>query len=362
MTTNNCHPDHCRTAQKVPPLVIPVFISHQGCPHRCIFCDQHRISGQAASVANPQNTPQEITRTIETWLARPRRNPTAEVQVAFYGGSFTGQNQAQQTEQLGAVQPFLKKGLVGSIRLSTRPDYINKATVSLLKRYGVETVELGIQSMDETVLKASGRGHTAVQVINAASCLKKAGLTFGAQLMVGLPAETTGGLLRSAARLAALRPDFIRIYPTLVIRGSGLAHLFTTGTYQPFSLNKAVARTARLRKLFDAEGIRVVRMGLQPSASLEESLLAGPYHPAFGELVFSRLLFQEVRRGIARLKTSGPCRVTIHPADQSAFRGQGNQNMKRLAELGVADRVVLELDHNQPRHTISVTAYNSFSS
>lgn len=339
----------------MPPLVIPIFISHQGCPHRCIFCDQQTISGQAA-VTGRKDEPEEITRTIKTWLARPRKHPTAEVQVAFYGGSFTGQSEKNQTQQLKAVEPFLKRGLVKSIRLSTRPDYVDREAISLLKRYGVETVELGIQSMDDAVLAASGRGHTAAQVTTAAACLKEAGLTFGAQMMIGLPAETTSSLLRSAARIAALEPDFIRIYPTLVIRNSGLARLFSAGEYRPFSLNMAVARTARLKRFFDARAIKIIRMGLQPSAALEQSLLAGPYHPAFGELVLSRLLFQTVRQSLAATENGPPSKVIIHPADQSAFRGQGNRNMKRLTELGLAGRMELRLDPNQPRHTITITA------
>lgn len=293
---------------------------------------------------------------IRRWLARPRRNSAAVVQVAFYGGSFTGLPIELQQELLGAVQPFIRAGLVQEIRLSTRPDYIDGAIVDFLKKSQVRLVELGTQSLDDEVLEASGRGHTAGQSEEAVRCLRSRGLEVGIQLMIGLPGDTTAKALATVRRTIALAPDLVRIYPTLVIKGSPLAALYAQGRYFPLTMNRAVALAARMKGLFEQSGIVVARIGLQPAPSLEEGLLAGPYHPAFGELVLSRLLFKQARRVLAAAHNGQKKKLVIAATDESVFRGQGNRNITRLAGLGLLDEVEIVFDKNQPRQSVDLQA------
>ena len=335
------------------PLVIPIFIAHQGCPHRCIFCDQHSITGKAADEVHGVS-PSSVKKTIADWLAHSQDQQKRQVQVAFYGGSFTGLPVARQKELLEAVKPFIDQGVVQKIRLSTRPDYVNQEIAEFLIEYNVGIVELGVQSLDKEVLEASGRGHTVQQSEQAVRLLQRNNFTVGVQLMCGLPGDSTVKLLNTAKRIAALAPDFVRIYPALVIKGSVLARMYKDGSYKPMSLNKAVAQVSKLKTIFDQHGIKVVRMGLQPSEGLQEKVLDGPYHPAFGELVASRRLFKRTRQLLVEKQSKRVKRVSIAAADESAFRGPRNISMKKLAALGLLDGVELVFDHKQPRNSVSV--------
>lgn len=334
------------------PLVIPVFIPHQGCPHRCIFCDQRRISGRDSC---EPITPRAVRAIIRLWLSRSRTDGGRKVQVAFYGGSFTGLPRQRQQELLAAAAPFLERGEVHSLRLSTRPDYIDSGIVAFLRDSGVSVVELGVQSLDDRVLAAGNRGHSAQQSREAIRLLRRGGMQVGAQLMTGLPAETTRSLIKTVREMAGLRPDFVRIYPVLVLRGSGLARLYEQGEYRPLSLGAAVIRAAWMKKYFAAYSIPVVRMGLQPGPELEKALLAGPYHPAFGELVNGRLMLQRTRRLLAGVKAGRRVTLTIADRDQSVFRGLKSANIGRLKQLGLLKKFTLCLDPSQPRQTVKLS-------
>ncbi len=335
------------------PFIIPIFISHQGCPQRCIFCDQHTITGHAGLEEEPA-TSATVKETIEHWLNRPGKERNAGVQVAFYGGSFTGLSGPRQRELLRAVKPYIEEGLVDSIRVSTRPDYIDEATITVLKEYSVSIVELGIQSLDHDVLEASSRGHSAQQSEDAIRLLQEKGFTVGAQLMCGLPGDSTRKLMQTVKKVAGLAPDFVRIYPVLVLKGSGLEKKYREGTYKPLSLARGVALGCRLKTLFDQHGIKVVRMGLQPSEELASKVVAGPYHPSFGELVISRALFKKSRKVLRKtIAARGKC-LSIAAADESAFRGPNNVSMKRLAALGMLNGVELIFDKEQARNTVLV--------
>ena len=328
-------------------LVIPVFIPHEGCPHSCVFCNQHRISGVQGKV-----TGSEVAEIIRTWLRRGRKKSSPQVQVAFYGGSFTGLSMARQQELLSSVKPFIERGEVQTIRLSTRPDYIDSARVAFLQQHRVATVELGVQSLDDSVLKRSLRGHLSEDVIYASGLLKAAGMELGIQLMVGLPGQTFTSLRKTVARVITLAPPFIRIYPVLVVAGSGLEPQYGRGEYQPLSLSLAVLQAAWMKKKMTAHGIRVVRMGLQPGPELEHSLVAGPYHPAFGELVNARLMLQQTRKVLSRVPSGQKVRLQISDRDQSVFRGIRSANIHRLTSLGLSDRFTLHTDPDQPRGTV----------
>ena len=334
-------------------FVIPIFIAHQGCPHRCIFCDQHTITGHAKQADEPVS-PMTVRKTVEQWLAHNRGERRDEVQVAFYGGSFTGIPLQRQEELLDAVRPYINAGQVSSIRISTRPDYIDEKSVATLQKYMVSIVELGIQSLDRNVLQASARGHSVEQSERAIKLLKEKGFTVGAQIMCGLPGDSTKRFIITAHGIAALAPDFVRIYPALVIKGSGLEKLYLEDTYLPLSLLKAISLTCRVKNIFERHHIRVVRMGLQPSRDLENKVLAGPYHPAFGELVISRALFRQARKLLHQGRHNSKKRLSVAAADESAFRGPGNVSLKRLAALGLLDGVELVFDKGQARNTVLV--------
>lgn len=317
------------------PLVIPLFIPHRGCPHLCLFCNQHSIAA-AGQEASPDSA---IGGVIRAWLDRsPGRK---EVQAAFFGGSFTCLPREEQEGLLAAVQPFIDSGEVDTIRLSTRPDCIDREACRFLRSRRVGVVELGVQSFDDRVLRAARRGHCADDSRQAVALLQEAGMAVGIQLMPGLPEETYRSFVAGVRETVALRPALVRLYPTVVLRHSALARQWQAGGYRPLSLNRAVAMTARARELLDAAGIAVVRMGLQPSARLEAEVLAGPYHPAFGELVQSRLWLRRIRRRLAGLAARESLTITVSPRDRSAIVGNNRINIRRLEDLGYAGRYTL---------------------
>lgn len=327
-------------------LVIPVFIPHRGCPHHCLFCNQEKIAGTGRG----DGALPAIAAAIDEWLARSPGH--AEVQVAFYGGSFTCLPVAEQQAMLAAVRPYIEARRVSCIRLSTRPDCIDAQICRMLAEFRVEVVELGVQSLCDHVLKMNGRGHDAGQCRTALALLQDAGFRTGVQLMPGLPGETRKSFLQGINEVIRLKPEFVRLYPVLVVKDSGLEALYRQKRYRPLSLNEAVALTARAYRKLTEAGIQVVRMGLQPSDSLAANLVAGPFHPAFGELVQARLWLKRMRAGLARLKAGENLSIHVSHRDRSAVTGMGGQNLKRLEELGFAGRFTIVSDKSMERGSI----------
>jgi len=310
--------------------IIPVFIPHHGCPHQCVFCDQRAITG---TVLPP--TAREVTDAIRSRLARLTQ-PRA-VEIAFYGGSFTALPAARQHELLAPAARARARGEVAAIRVSTRPDAIDAAAVKRLQDHGVTTVELGVQSLDDNVLAAAGRGHTAADTAAAVATLKAAGFATGFQLMPGLPGEDWPSLIATGRRLLALGPDFIRIYPAVVLAGTPLAAMLAAGAYRPLTLAAAVARAAFLKLAAENRGIAVIRTGLQATAELSGgAVLAGPYHPAFGLLV-EAFLFRVMIGGLLEKFPGPPGPVVLrhHPRDASAVRGLKNANLEAWRSAGL---------------------------
>ncbi len=293
---------------------------------------------------------------VSTWLSRLSSSETGrrDVEVAFYGGSFTGLPEKRQKQLFEAVFPFLQKGTVARLRLSTRPDYISPESLALLSYYQVKIVELGVQSMDDGVLFQSARGHSCEDVRKAVSLLKEKSFQVCMQLMVGLPGQSCQSVRRTVRQTIALRPDFIRIYPVVVVRGSALGKLYQQKMYSPLSLKQAVLQTAYMKKQFEAYGIQVIRMGLQAGESLEDSLLAGPYHPAFGEMVYAKIMLQQTRKILARRKAGEDVQLIINKKDMSIFRGVGSANMYKLSELGLRDTFSLQTSSEHPRYQVGV--------
>lgn len=265
--------------------IIPLFIPHNGCPNDCVFCNQKKISGRENLIPK-----EKIINTIEEYLnTLPSENCIKE--IAFYGGSFTGINLEQQKELLEIAKYYKEKGLINKIRLSTRPDYIDETILEFLKKYSVDIIELGVQSTDEEVLNKSLRGHTYHHVIKAVHLIRKYNFKLGLQMMIGLLGDNRVKTLKTCSNLISLKPDFVRIYPTLVVKGTYLEKLYYNNTYVPLTLEEAIELSSILVMLFEYYNIPVIRLGLQATEniSLDKDVVAGPFHPSFRQLVEERV-------------------------------------------------------------------------
>lgn len=307
---------------------ISVFVPHNGCPHTCSFCNQRTISGHSA-----QPTPEDVTRTLADDLERleQRGGDHHGRELAFFGGSFTAIDRDYMTSLLAAAQPFVGRSISG-IRCSTRPDCIDDEVLSLLKEYSVTAVELGAQSMDDRVLEMNKRGHTAAQVEEASRLIHRHGIELGLQMMTGLYGDSTQKTWQTAIRLAELRPATVRIYPTVVLRGTELARLYEAGEYVPQTVEQAVEECTELMKLFERHGIRVIRLGLHASNDVEENYLAGAYHPALRELCQSRVYFQRMLDTLSCSSGERVCGFAVHPSELSKALGQHRCNIDALRQ------------------------------
>jgi histone acetyltransferase (RNA polymerase elongator complex component) len=315
------------------PVTVPFFISHQGCPHTCVFCDQHAISGSGGNLPSAA----QIGAKIDLWRSTDGDRP---LEVAFFGGTFTALPHEIQESLLVPLQSLLTAGAVTSIRISTRPDCIDARRVAWLAQRGVRTIELGVQSLDDTVLTLSGRGHTAADSLQAITTIKNGGLTVGTQLMPGLPGDTPVTSLDSLEQVISAGADFLRIYPTVVIQGTELARRFVAGVFVPLSLDRAVVLCAQLLQYAMKAEIPVIRIGLQADKGFDDAhILAGPWHPAFGQLVRSQLYADLLTRYVAAGE-----RVTLrcHPARLSDVIGVRRKNLLGQAARGVLMKVIAD--------------------
>lgn len=309
------------------PVVVPFFIPHLGCPHRCVFCDQEKIAGAPGRLPAAAEIRARISQYRESAQGR-------ELEVAFFGGTFTSLPKDDQHSLLGPLQPLLAAGAVKGVRLSTRPDAVDAETAVFLKKLGVGTVELGVQSMDEEVLRLSHRGHSAADVERAVAALQLAGLSVGIQLMPGLPGDSAERSLASLDRVLWLKPSFLRIYPTLVISGTELADRYLAGGYIPLALDQAVSLCKAMLVEARRAAVPVIRLGLQPTAELDSPgvVLAGPYHAAFGQLVESELCYDVMSEMAARVPDGSRVSFAVSPGRVSDLVGQKRGNLARLHE------------------------------
>ncbi len=305
--------------------IIPVFVPHWGCPNDCVFCNQRRITGQREPA-----TAQTVTDAMKQAAALPSG---AKRQLAFYGGSFTAIPEEQQEALLTAAKSYLDAGELTSIRLSTRPDAIDGAVLRRLKVYGVQTIELGAQSMDDRVLALAGRGHTAADVEKASRAIKAAGFQLILQMMTGLPGDSDEGAVETAKKLIALRPDGVRIYPTVIVKDTALCDLWRAGLYREHSVEDAVRVCARLLPLFEAAGIPVIRLGLNPTEELSGgAAVGGAYHPALGELVKSRLYRNRAEALLTGIEPGSSVSLGVNGRELSQMIGQHRDNLCWLRE------------------------------
>ncbi len=320
---------------------IPIFIPHLGCPFNCIFCNQKNIA-QHEPAPDPSVVPLIVQKALETI---PAPAPERKIEAAYFGGSFTALDNRLQEDYLMVLQPFINAGSIDGIRISTRPDFINNSILEFLRENGVKTIELGVQSLNNKVLQASGRGYTAETVFDACSMIKQYGFKLGVQLMIGLPGDSYEYDIDSASDTIAIRPDMVRIYPVLVVKDTGLEKLYSQGRYEPLRLDEAIVICCEMFLRFQQNGIEVIRMGLHPSEELREEgiVTAGPFHPAFGELVeqeaFKKqamaLLHNYINTGILdqELKLYSSYR------DLSKIIGQKRANMLYLNHLSDLPRI-----------------------
>ncbi|MFW2488348.1 elongator complex protein 3 [Clostridium chromiireducens] len=305
--------------------IIPIFVPHEGCPHNCVFCNQDRITG-----AEEEVTAATVENTIDDYLSTIV-NKEATIEVSFFGGTFTGIREEKQRELLKVAKDFKDRKLINNIRLSTRPDYINDYILSYLKEYGVDIIELGVQSLDEEVLKEAGRGHNVNDVIVASRLIKEYGFVLGHQIMPGLPGDTYEKDINTTKESIKIKPDICRIYPSLVIKDTPMEKMYISNKYIPYSLEEAVNVSKVMYDMYRRNGINVIRIGLQPTESINEGkdIVAGPFHPSFRELVEGSLLVDMILENMREEKSAA---IHINPKDLSKLYANKKIYFNKLKE------------------------------
>ena len=339
--------------------IIPIFVPHLGCPNDCIFCNQKSISGQKTEM-----TKEKAKEIIDNYLKSIKKgNENVKIEIAFFGGSFTAIKEEKQEELLKVAYEYVKSGEVESIRISTRPDAINKEILKRLKKYGVKTIELGVQSANNYILKRINRGHSFEDVKKASKLIRRYGFRLGHQMMVGLPESTRLDEINTAKQLIKLKPKMVRIYPTLVIKNTKLEKEYEEGIYKPLSVVQTVETCKDLVRMFADKKIDIIRVGLQTTDEISEpgrkksEVVAGPFHPALRQLVESAMWYDAIVGKIKKLNVKvKEVAVTVNPADSNNVIGHKKENVIKLKETYDVD-LVLKQDEKikQGKSKIEVT-------
>ena len=313
--------------------IIPIFVPHLGCKKCCTFCNQRTISGEKKQV-----TAEDVTKTIEYYLNN-FKDEDKYVEVAFFGGSFTAIEREKQEELLTAVQPYIKNKKVDSIRLSTRPDAIDKSILKMLKKYHVKTIELGVQSSNNYILARCKRGHSFEDVIKASKLIRLYGFNLGHQIMVGLPDSNEKDDIQTAKDSIKLKPKMVRIYPVLVIKGTELEEEYEKGDFVPLTVLQAVERSKEIVKLFNQKHIQIIRVGLQNTDTItdkskkESEVIAGPYHPAFGQLVEDSIWYDKIVEKIKKINAKViKVEIEANPKNINNIIGHKKENIEKLKD------------------------------
>lgn len=310
---------------------ISIFVPHIGCPNKCSFCNQRHITGTYKAP-----NADDVEKAVITAVKSKKYDP-ATTEIAFFGGSFTAINRNYMISLLEAASSFVRIGLVKGIRISTRPDAIDEEILTLLQEYNVTAIELGAQTFNNHVLKMNNRGHTAKDIETASKMIKKYGFELGLQIMTGLYADDNESLERSVNKIIDIKPDTVRIYPTIVLKDTDLAALYIDGVYKPQTLSEAVKICSKLYLMLTKEGINVIRLGLH---SIEkDAYLAGPWHPAFSELCQSQIMLSKV---LTHLFTVGEYIIYVGKSDVSKMTGQRKSNLKYLKSRGFDCKVKVD--------------------
>ncbi len=342
--------------------IIPIFVPHLGCPNDCIFCNQKSISGQKEKM-----TKEKAKEIIDDYLKNIKED--AEIEIAFYGGSFTAIETKLQEELLQTAYEYIKTKKVESIRISTRPDCIDKETLKRLKKYKVKTIELGVQSANDYILKRTNRGHNFEDVKKASKMIRWNGFKLGHQMMVGLPESTRIDEINTAKALIKLKPQMVRIYPVLVVKNTKLEKEYKEGKYEPLPLVQAVEVCKELVRMFADKNIDIIRVGLQNTDEIaepekeESEVVAGPYHPAFRQLVESAMWYDAIVGKIKKLNVKvKEVEVTVNPIDINNVIGHKKENVLKLKDTYDVD-LILQQDEKikQGKSKIEITkTYNDF--
>ncbi len=332
--------------------IIPLFIPHMGCPHDCVFCNQNTITAEDA-----QMNSEKVRQLMEEKLLNLEPLGLETIEAAFYGGTFTGLPLELQRELLEVVLSFKKQGRIQKIRLSTRPDYINQQILDFLHTFTVDIIELGVQSFDDQVLFLSNRGHNASQTLDACRLVKENGFSLGIQLMIGLPGDSKETAFQSALKTVEIRPDFIRIYPTVILEGSQLADMFRNDTYSPLGTKEAVEIAKEMVRLFDLEKIPVIRIGLKSTDNICTATdLSNAYHPAFRQLVEGALAFEDVEEQLRQIDLrEGTVQLSTHPKSFSNLIGHKGINKHRFEKEFPQIRFVFKNDTALPEKKYCVS-------
>jgi histone acetyltransferase (RNA polymerase elongator complex component) len=330
-------------------FIIPIFIPHQGCRFRCIFCDQYAVTGEREGPITPDQIRDTVIRYRQTspgWKG--------ERELAFFGGSFTALSNQRQEELLGVGKELITAGVVDALRVSTRPDGIDETVLDRLIQYGVRTVEIGIQSMNDGVLSNSRRGHTASDSVRAASLLSKRNIEWIAQILPGLPGDTDETIMETALRVADLSPNGVRIYPALVISGTEMERIYRNGMYHPLSLDHTLELLKEMITIFELRSIPILRIGLCPSIELERSVVAGPYHPALGALVYEARLLDAMINAVKQIcPTHKQIAIRVNPRDVSRAVGSGKSSILSLERHYPDRKFEIISDHSINRGRVS---------
>ena len=329
--------------------IIPIFVPHEGCPHSCVFCNQSSITGSNSRVDGSF-----VRDTVETYLKTITKENSI-IEISFFGGTFTAINIEKQKELLEIAKYYKSNGLVDYIRLSTRPDYINDEILQNLKNYEVDIIELGIQSLDEGVLVASGRGHSAEDVIAASQLIKEYNFILGHQIMVGLPGDDFEKDIETAKMVINLSPSICRIYPSLVIKNTAMEKMYYNGDYTPYTINEAISICKIIYGMFRANGINVIRIGLQPTDEISEGgdLIAGPFHPAFRELVEGSL-YNDMILSIVDLNYEGKLDIYVNGKDISKLYSNKKQFFNDMKKQLTTKNINVKQDSSVERECLII--------
>lgn len=341
--------------------IIPIFVPHLGCPQNCTFCDQKSISGQTKMV-----TAKDVEETIDYYLKNFKDNHKY-VEVAFFGGSFTAIKKEKQIELLEAVQKYIEEKKVNSIRISTRPDSIDKEILKRMKKYHVKTIELGVQSTNNYILDRCKRGHTGEDVKKASKLIRKKGFILGHQMMVGLPESTKQDEINTAKDLIKLKPKIVRIYPVLVIKNTELAEEYYRGEYTPLTVGQAVERCKEVVDLFNRNKINIIRIGLQNTQEIsapnseKSTVVAGPYHPAFRQLVESSMWYDSIVNEIKKVNAKvKKVKIIANDININNIIGHKKENILKLKDTYDVDVAIERSENIKPgKFKLEVLEYYS---
>lgn len=328
--------------------IIPIFIPHRGCPNDCIFCNQKKITARQPAV-----TEEDVRNTVETWLSTIESNPDIRtVEIAFYGGSFTGIPMEEQNMYLSIAKEYKDKGRIQKIHMSTRPDYIDEEILDNLKKMSVDTIELGVQSFDDKVLKASNRGHDSSVVYSAAQLIHSYGFELGIQLMVGLPEDSMESCIYSAEETVKLKPSLARIYPTIVINDTGLYDDYKSGKYVPLSREEAVERSKAIYNILDDAGITIMRVGLKSTDIINEKgeINGETFHPAFRQLVEGSIARDRIEEELCKLNPNHRVKVDVYssPSWFSNMIGNRKENKEYFRTKYPNLNILYKVDNSLP--------------